>query len=490
MYRWLLLGLVCAISSAADTGFKWKHHNNTELRQVLEEVHKKCPNITRIYPLEFTSVKGEPLVVIELSDNPGKHEILEPEFKYVGNMHGNEVLGRELLLKLAEHLCAKYREGDAEIISLVHATRIHILPSLNPDGWQIAARQQGAKDWLTGRANFRNVDLNRDFPNLDRIVYNNEGTHLSRNNHLLAQLKKLERKPQPETMAAIHWQMEFPFVLSANLHGGDLVANYPYDMSRSGKGHEYSKSPDDITFKHLASSYATKHTFMANPDHPPCQQSDDENFGKQGGITNGAAWYSVAGGMQDFNYLSSNDMEITLELGCDKFPDQSQLEKEWKNNEKALLSYIWQTHIGIKGLVMDGITKKPLPQATIKVWNMTNGENQYINHDVTSTSSGDYWRLLTPGVYKVEASVDGNYLPDVQMVRVTNPKHGEAQVVNFSLLPTRPAETLLADSIDLDDIDRQLIEQEEAAPAYRASHDDEEGDENEDRKSNNWSYYI
>ena len=52
--------------------------------------------------------------------------------------------------------------------------------------------------------------------------------------------------------------------------------------------------------------------------------------------------YPVCGGMQDFNYLSSNCFELTLELGCRKFPPGKDLPNLWNENQVALMNFIWQ----------------------------------------------------------------------------------------------------------------------------------------------------
>ena len=67
---------------------------------------------------------------------------------------------------------------------------------------------------------------------------------------------------------------------------GALVANYPWDGS-DDRGAHYSRCPDDAAYAHLAAVYAGAHAKM---------RVDNREFAQ--GVTNGAAWYPLWGGMQ------------------------------------------------------------------------------------------------------------------------------------------------------------------------------------------------
>ena len=84
------------------------------------------------------------------------------------------------------------------------------------------------------------------------------------------------------------------------------------------------------------------------------------------GITNGAAWYPISGGMQDWNYIEANCFEITIEVGCWKYPPSNQLENYWNYNINSLIRLINAVHLGIHGFVFDQLGK-PLEGAIISV---------------------------------------------------------------------------------------------------------------------------
>ncbi|XP_062841147.1 probable carboxypeptidase X1 [Trichomycterus rosablanca] len=390
----------------------FKHHNYKEIRKLMRSVHEACPDITRIYSIGRSHM-GLKLYVMEISNNPGKHELGEPEFRYVAGMHGNEVLGRELLLNLMQYLCQQYKQGDQRIVHLVKETRIHLLPSMNPDGYEMAYKKGSElAGWALGRYSYEGLDMNNNFADLNSVMWDaaelEADTSKLINHHvpIPKMYQSEEALVAPETRAVITWMQSIPFVLSANLHGGELVVAYPFDMARDWAPREHTPTPDDSFFRWLATVYASTNHVMSDPNRRPCHNKD---FTQQNNIVNGANWHTVPGSMNDFSYLHTNCFEVTVELSCDKFPHASELPIEWKNNKESLLVYMEQVHRGIRGVIRDKETGTGIANAIIKV--------DDIDHHIRSASDGDYWRLLNPGDYQVMVMAEG-YVPVMRSCRV------------------------------------------------------------------------
>ncbi|KAM0837895.1 hypothetical protein ACQ4PT_061330 [Festuca glaucescens] len=330
--------------------------SNSELEIAVQDFGSRCANVSRVYSIG-KSVNGSPLWVIEISDKPGQKEA-EPAFKFIGNVHGDEPVGREVLMQLAYWLCDNYLKDPLATL-IVENTHLHILPAMNPDGFA-----------LRRRGNANNVDLNRDFP--DQFFPINDEINYR----------------QPETRAIMNWIKQEHFTASASLHGGALVANYPWDGSRN-KRKEYYGCPDDKAFRYMASVYSESHYNM----------SLSKEF--RGGITNGALWYPIYGGMQDWNYIHGGCFELTLEISDVKWPKASELLLIWKQNKMSMLNLVASmVKTGVHGRIFAADSGHPIPGSL-----MVKGIDSKIN---ASRTFGDYHRMLAPGEsYEVVASMEG-----------------------------------------------------------------------------------
>ncbi|KAH9691928.1 Carboxypeptidase SOL1 [Citrus sinensis] len=284
---------------------------NAELEKAVKEFGRRCSNISRIYSIG-KSVSGFPLWVIEISDKPGVEEP-EPAFKFIGNVHGDEPVGRELLILLANWICDNHvKDSLARLI--VENMHLHILPSMNPDGYA-----------LKRRGNANNIDLNRDFPDQGALVANYpwDGTQDKRS-----------------FLLSVYCKVMSLFIFGRRYYYG---------------------CPDDEAFQFLASVYSRSHYNM----------SLSTEF--QGGIINGASWYPIYGGMQDWNYIYGGCFELTLEISDDKWPSAEELPTIWEYNKMSMLNLV---------------------ASLVKV--------------NAGRAFADYYRLLTPGKrYEVMASMPG-----------------------------------------------------------------------------------
>lgn len=353
------------------------YHNYDEMTTFLKNVSARYPELVRLYSIG-TSVQGRQLWVALVSKNVRNNQLLKPNIKFIANMHGNEAVGRELLLQLLVYMVNSYPNNE-KVRYLMDNMFIHLMPSMNPDGFEESI--EGECSQGPGRVNSNGFDLNRNFPDFFTPKHYNPS------------------EEQPETKAVRHWVDRIPFVLSANLHGGALVASYPFDNQRSSLTKQEneatvrSPTPDDDVFRHLAELYSFNHKTMFLGEACPNDQKGFSN-----GTTNGAEWYLLEGGMQDYNYYWTGCMELTLELSCCKYPRRNLLPQFWEQNKKALLAYMAEASKGVRGLIYD-TSGAPISGARLKI------KGREFNF--RSSRRGEFWRILLPGAYTLQVMADG-----------------------------------------------------------------------------------
>jgi Zinc carboxypeptidase len=407
-----------------------RYHSTSEASAFLDQVVAVCGAKARKFSLG-KSVQGRDLWALRISRDleaspaasgaPGSFpETARPEFKFVGPVHGDEAVGREMVLYFASFLCSNYVDSassstpptalQAAVTDFVDTTDIVLVVSSNPDGYESVRR-----------TNAYGIDLNRNFPDIRFpsrttgfvfFVLATQCFSPSRASNVLVSRFPSFSLPrdltqggdlliiffysffssyyfpgslQQETRLLMALGQASSFVLSATFHGGAVVASYPFDGDQSSR-RIINPTPDHAFVVSSALAYSRGHTTM----HKSTEFAN--------GITNGAQWYSLFGGYQDWGYLTAGCIDVTMEISNIKHPAANQLPGYWLQNQAAMFKFARRVHLGVRGVVTNS-TGHAL-RAVVRIDD--NSVATYSDPDV-----GDYYRLVLPGAYTLKISCSG-----------------------------------------------------------------------------------
>ena len=316
-----------------------------------------------------TLPSGRKIMVAHLNNGSGAGK---PKFLYTSTIHGDETTGWILMLRLIDYLLEN--PDEPEVQNVMENIDLYIAPNTNPDGTYHAGNNNvnGAT-----RYNANGVDMNRNYADPHGSSHPDGYEY------------------QTETQWFMQFADENAFVMGANYHGGAEVMNYPWDNT-------YTLHADDAWYQMISHEYADE-CHKVNPNY----MNEYNN-----GITNGAQWYMIGGGRQDYMNGYAQCRELTIECSNTKLPNGSQLPNFWNYNKASLFLFMNQCLYGIHGVVTDSITGEPL-EANITI---SGHDDQYSTVE-SHLPAGDFHRPIKGGNWTVIVSKDG-YCPKLIDVTV------------------------------------------------------------------------
>lgn len=333
------------------------YHNYQALTDELKRLSEQFPEIATLTSIG-KSHQAREIWMMTISDNVEQSE-REPELLYIANMHGDEVVGRELSIYHIRRLLNEYGKNE-RVTNLVNNSKIFIVASMNPDGFELRQRYSA-----------RNLDLNRNFPDFtsdDRDTSTGRGV---------------------ETKAIMDLHSTHHFTAAVNFHGGEVCFNLPWDTAPNRDIEQ--KFGDDKVLSAMGRAWADSNPTM------------EANSSFDRGLTYGYEWYEVDGGMQDWSIWYRQSMHATVELSYAKWPSANYLTTAWRENQEAMLAYHERALTGVHLEVVDS-QGEPLPSFEVSVAS-ANRTVRYTN--------GVAHRTTTAGPQVVTVSIEGRSVAQI-----------------------------------------------------------------------------
>jgi len=354
------------MATTTDQMANWDRYPTYEVyRAMMKHFEATYPTLCKLDSIG-TTANGRKIYMAKISANVAQSDG-KPTVLLTSTMHGDETTGYVLMLHLMDSLLSTYGQASG-VTNLLDNAIVFINPDANPDG-----TYYGGNSTVLGatRSNGSGIDPNRNFPD---PWY---GSHPDGNSWTL------------ENQAMMKFSTQNRIVLSANFHGGSEVVNYPWDYYTASQ----RKHPDEQWFIAVSQQFAN----LAQT-YGPTNYFTDVDYS---GIIQGADWYSIKGGRQDYMTVFHHGREVTIEISSAKTPSSDQLPNYWNYLKRSFFSYMNQVLTGVYGTVKNADGEAVMADIIVA------SHDKDSSNVWSDSTNGTYYRLIYPGTYTFTYSATG-----------------------------------------------------------------------------------
>jgi PKD repeat protein len=395
-------------TSVADMTTGWtKYPTYTIYEQAMAQFASNYPALCQIDTI-LNLASGRRILVAQITSNVGT-PANKPQFLYSSSMHGDEITGLIMMLRLTNLLLTSYGT-NTRLTNIVNNVDLWICPMANPDGTYYNSSPSGSTVANSRRGNANGIDLNRNYPD-PRAGQNPDGN-----------------STQIETQAFMTFAGNHHFNMAANFHGGAELFNFPWDTWASSS----RTAADDNWWRYVGNQFAD-----SAQAYGPSGYFTGPGFTNTTGVTEGGDWYVVTGGRQDYMNYWHYCREVCIEISDTKIGASEDLNSYWTTLYRPLLKLVEQSTFGVRGIIKDSCSNNPIrAKVFITAWDKDS------SHVYSALPVGNYHRYLKAGTYNLTFSASGYQSKTVTGVVVVD---GQATTLNVNLRQTNPVAAFSAD---------------------------------------------
>ncbi|MFQ6613350.1 MAG: M14 family zinc carboxypeptidase [Fidelibacterota bacterium] len=435
IFLWILLN-----SLGAQVGLDARYHTVPEIAAELDSLAQiaEYSDYFRVDTIGYSQQDNIPILAAVISDNVHSRED-EPRVLFVGQVHAEEILGVEAVLKLMEDLLNPEPSQGMHAAILRQNMEVWIVPTANPEGLNVVyagldfSYRKNKHDfspdgpWPNGIFDFDpaigndidGVDLNRNFDFNwmfgDGFLVQDGSSYGAHYDYY----KGPEPFSEAETRALRDLALDKKFTFSIVFHSS-RSGNFSEKVFTSWRWADGKKSPDFGIMKSIGDRVAEL-TIKENGTGSYLSRVSTSRNGKA----------------HDWFYTQTGCFQYLIECGTANLQPDSVLIEDTAARLQPSMYYLMDRIIGyqedaaqITGIVRDGSNGgSPLPGANVKI---LENEGRVLAPRLTD-EFGRYRRILEPGSYQVEISAPGYA---TQLFSVTVNSSASTQLdVDLLLLP-------------------------------------------------------